>query len=123
MLNPQHHATQAIQWTSAGSGIEHAEGGGTAKGKVDHGFQIWINVPSDRKMDDPAWGTHPIVEIPQYNQAGVHVRVLAGPLNSLCMRVAAVSVRMHTYIHVYIRLVCIHSLIHPGGCVHTCACR
>jgi hypothetical protein len=38
-----------------GSGIEHAEGGGG--GDVLEGFQIWVNVPSARKMDQPV-GLH-----------------------------------------------------------------
>merc|ERR1719399_1377949 len=45
-----------IQWMSAGSGIEHAEGGGTPTGEIMHGFQIWVNVPSVNKMDDPKYG-------------------------------------------------------------------
>ena len=44
---------------SVGSGIEHAEGGGTPLGKNTTGFQIWVNVPSARKMDDPRYGTEP----------------------------------------------------------------
>lgn len=42
-----------MQWISVGSGIEHAEGGGTAKGEIQHGFQIWVNVPKEKKMEDP----------------------------------------------------------------------
>ena len=40
-----------MQWVSVGSGIEHAEAGGTPAGQRTTGFQLWINVPSDRKMD------------------------------------------------------------------------
>jgi redox-sensitive bicupin YhaK (pirin superfamily) len=58
-------ASPGMQWISVGSGIEHAEGtdplgdcdsllgGGTPEGEYDHGFQIWVNVPRERKMDDP----------------------------------------------------------------------
>ena len=42
-----------IQWISVGSGVEHAEGGGTPKGEMDAGFQIWLNTPSSKKMDAP----------------------------------------------------------------------
>lgn len=41
-----------MQWVSAGSGIEHAEGGGTPAGEADLGFQIWVNVPSKRKVSE-----------------------------------------------------------------------
>ena len=86
MGNRENFPGPAMQWTSAGSGIEHAEGGGTPEGQTNHGFQIWINVPSARKMDDPAYGTHSEKEIPLFLNAqeapGVQVRVLAGPFVS-----------------------------------------
>jgi len=83
MGNRENFPGPAMQWTSAGSGIEHAEAGGTPEGQVMHGFQIWINVPSARKMDDPRYGTHPTSEIPLHEPApGVRVRVLAGPFQS-----------------------------------------
>merc|ERR1712216_789193 len=83
MGNRESFPAPAMQWTSAGSGIEHAEGGGTPAGQTDHGFQIWINVPSERKMDDPSYGTHPATEIPLYTPApGVQIRVVAGPFQS-----------------------------------------
>jgi quercetin 2,3-dioxygenase len=51
------------------------------------GFQIWVNVPSDRKMDDPRYGTEPPENIPllsltsdQGDDLG-HARVLAGAMN------------------------------------------
>jgi len=46
MGNRESFPAPAIQWISSGSGIEHAEAGGTPTGQVQHGFQIWINVPS-----------------------------------------------------------------------------
>jgi len=69
-----------IQWISAGSGIEHAEGGAGAVGEVQHGFQIWVNVPADRKMDDPRYGTHSSEDIPIFKENGLIIRVLAGEL-------------------------------------------
>jgi redox-sensitive bicupin YhaK (pirin superfamily) len=60
-----------MQWISVGSGIEHAEGGGTPAGEVMEGFQIWINVPSDRKMDDPRYGVEPPENIPVLNGTAV----------------------------------------------------
>ena len=53
MGNRESFATPGMQWISCGSGIEHAEAGGTPEGEDMTGFQIWINVPSSRKMDDP----------------------------------------------------------------------
>ena len=64
---------------SVGSGVEHAEGGANEKGVFVQGFQIWINVPAGRKMDDPRYGTVPTADLPliQINP-GVTARVLAG---------------------------------------------
>lgn len=49
---------------STGSGVYHAEGGATPTGITVQGFQIWINVPSDKKMDDPRYGTVPTRDLP-----------------------------------------------------------
>jgi hypothetical protein len=61
---------------SVGSGIEHAEGGGA--GGTLEGFQIWVNVPSARKMDEPRYGTEPPAAIPLLRVPGGEARVLAG---------------------------------------------
>ena len=53
-----------LQWMSVGSGVEHAEGGANDAGTHMQGFQIWINVPADRKMDDPRYGTVPSKDLP-----------------------------------------------------------
>jgi redox-sensitive bicupin YhaK (pirin superfamily) len=43
------------------------------------GFQIWVNVPSARKMDEPRYGTETPEAIPLLQlDGGVSVRVLAG---------------------------------------------
>jgi hypothetical protein len=82
-----------MQWISVGSGIEHAEGGGTPEGDYMHGFQIWVNVPKEQKMADPryvcfmfavshdlmaSYGTEPPENIPLVEQEGASLRVLAG---------------------------------------------
>ncbi|KAL3901182.1 MAG: hypothetical protein SGARI_006111, partial [Bacillariaceae sp.] len=78
--NRETYETPGMQWMNTGSGVVHAEGGGNDKGVVVQGFQIWINVPSDRKMDDPKYGTVPTKDLPLVDVAeGVKARVLAGP--------------------------------------------
>lgn len=70
--------------SQAGSGIEHAEGGGTPKGVIGHGFQIWINVPSSQKMSVPAYGTVPTQDIPVHESpTGATVRVIAGDFSTV----------------------------------------
>ena len=80
--NRETFETPGMQWMSVGSGVEHAEGGGTSKGETMEGFQIWINVPGKHKMDPPVYGTEPPENIPQEEVApGARRRLLAGPLD------------------------------------------
>ena len=82
MGNRETFRTPGMQWINVGSGIEHAEGGATPKGMRQQGFQIWVNVPSARKMDDPEYGTEPPEAIPQVEVSkGANVRLLAGELH------------------------------------------
>ncbi len=83
MGNRGSFSAPGIQWISAGSGIEHAEGGGTPKGEKMHGFQIWVNVPSGNKMDDPKYGIDGADRIPKWSKPGVSVNVIAGPFRPL----------------------------------------
>jgi quercetin 2,3-dioxygenase len=77
--NRETFPTPGMQWMSVGSGVEHAEGGGNDKGVLVQGFQIWINVPGDRKMDDPRYGTVPPSDMPLVDFGGAaSARVLAG---------------------------------------------
>lgn len=77
--NRETFATPGMQWISVGSGVEHAEGGATEKGESSLGFQIWVNVPSVHKMDDPDYGTVSKEEMP-VSSIGKEstARVLAG---------------------------------------------
>mmetsp|Transcript_14776 Transcript_14776/g.30567 ORF Transcript_14776/g.30567 Transcript_14776/m.30567 type:complete len:285 (-) Transcript_14776:80-934(-) len=79
--NRETFSTPGMQWMSVGSGVYHAEGGANDKGEVSQGFQIWINVPKEHKMDDPDYGTvtneeMPILEIG--DKKGSKARILAG---------------------------------------------
>ena len=84
MGNRETFSSPGMQWVSAGSGIEHAEAGGTPAGENTTGFQIWLNVPSARKMDAPRYGTVPSAALaPVALPGGVVARVLAGPLGAV----------------------------------------
>jgi redox-sensitive bicupin YhaK (pirin superfamily) len=77
--NRETFETPGMQWMSTGSGVEHAEGGASEKGDLVQGFQIWINVPGERKMDDPRYGTVPTEDLPLVKlNDKVSARVLAG---------------------------------------------
>jgi redox-sensitive bicupin YhaK (pirin superfamily) len=76
--NREEFTAPGMQWCAAGSGIEHAEGGGTPLGENQTGFQIWVNVPSSKKMDDPRYGTVPNEAMPVFRDKGIYGRILAG---------------------------------------------
>ena len=78
MGNREEYATPGMQWISVGSGIEHAEGGGTPEGQNTTGFQLWINVPAKHKMDDPQYGTIEPKDFPLLQYSQVTARLLAG---------------------------------------------
>ena len=70
-----------IQWMRTGSGVEHAEGGGNPVNADKHGFQLWINLPSYMKMNEPSYGTVQPENVPQVNNTGNRgglIRYLSG---------------------------------------------
>mmetsp|Transcript_105324 Transcript_105324/g.339353 ORF Transcript_105324/g.339353 Transcript_105324/m.339353 type:complete len:375 (-) Transcript_105324:562-1686(-) len=68
-----------LQWMRTGSGVEHAEGGGTPEGANKHGFQIWINLPAELKMAKPEYGTTQPEDVPEVRSpSGAVSRLLAG---------------------------------------------
>ena len=81
--NRETFASPGMQWISVGSGVEHAEGGGTPAGQTTEGFQIWVNVPSEKKMYDPRYGTEPPENIPTFRGDAVFGRVLAGTVGDV----------------------------------------
>jgi redox-sensitive bicupin YhaK (pirin superfamily) len=72
-----------VQWMTAGSGIIHSEMPEQENGVME-GFQLWLNLPAQRKMI-PAWYRDiPKAEIPEYvTDEGVTVRVIAGTSNGV----------------------------------------
>ena len=81
--NRETFSAPGMQWCSVGSGIEHAEAGGTPAGLNTTGFQIWVNVPSGRKMEAPRYGTVPSTALAAVAlPGGVVARVLAGALGA-----------------------------------------
>lgn len=80
-----------LQWMSAGSGIFHAEMPKPAirEGRNEpdpemRGFQLWVNIPAAKKMDEPSYrnlqrGSLPDVELDD----GTRVKLVAGKLKSV----------------------------------------
>ena len=67
-----------IQWMTAGKGIVHSEMPEQANGLLE-GFQLWVNLPTEHKMDQPQYQEYPAAEIPlELRDDGVEVRVITG---------------------------------------------
>lgn len=67
-----------LQWMTAGSGIVHQEMPQEGDGSLN-GFQLWVNLPANRKMTDPRYKEVKSTRIPQV-EAGenVTVKVISG---------------------------------------------
>ncbi|MHB8434058.1 MAG: pirin family protein [Candidatus Tyrphobacter sp.] len=70
-----------VQWMTAGAGVIHSEMP-TAEtlrdGGLMHGFQIWVNLPRERKMMQPRYQEYESAALPVVSGDGRWVRVLAG---------------------------------------------
>jgi quercetin 2,3-dioxygenase len=68
-----------VQWMTAGRGIIHQE---MPKGDPDgrmHGFQLWANLPADKKMTDPRYQEIKAQDIPVItDDDGTQVRLVCG---------------------------------------------
>ena len=67
-----------IQWMTAGKGIVHSEMPEQEDGLLE-GFQLWINLPAEHKMDTPRYQEHAANLIPlETRDDGTQVRVITG---------------------------------------------
>ena len=72
-----------MQWMIAGRGAIHSEIPQQEDGVME-GFQLWLNLPSKRKMDAAWYRDFPSDAIPEYvTPEGVKVRVIAGSSNGV----------------------------------------
>jgi hypothetical protein len=72
-----------VQWMTAGSGIIHQEmPRGDARGRMG-GFQLWANLPAERKMMDPRYFGLAAADIPVARKGGASVRVISGTVDGL----------------------------------------
>ena len=67
-----------IQWMTAASGIEHSEMPEQENGLLE-GFQLWVNLPAEHKMDAPAYQEYSKEKIPvETRDDGSVIRVITG---------------------------------------------
>lgn len=98
-----------VQWMTAGRGVIHSElpePNFLREGGVMHGFQLWVNLPQEKKMMDPRYQDVPRAELPEARSEDgkAWVRVIAGE----SMGVSAV-------IDTVIPIAYLHLQIEPGG--------
>ncbi len=70
-------ADGGVQWMTAGRGIIHSEMPQQTEGKM-RGFQLWLNLPSEKKMQAARYEDVAPEAIPVYEFEGVTVKALAG---------------------------------------------
>jgi len=66
-----------VQWMTAGRGVIHSETPEQTAGRMA-GFQLWLNLPGRDKMREPWYLDVQGADVPEYEQDGVTVRVIAG---------------------------------------------
>jgi redox-sensitive bicupin YhaK (pirin superfamily) len=67
-----------VQWMTAGRGVIHSEMPMQEDGLLA-GFQLWVNLPAEKKMSPPRYQEFNQAEIPEEKrEGGVVVRVVAG---------------------------------------------
>lgn len=66
-----------VQWMTAGRGIIHSELPEMVDGRLK-GFQLWVNLPAEKKMMPPGYQDIAAERIPAVDISGGQVRVIAG---------------------------------------------
>jgi hypothetical protein len=90
-----------VQWMTAGSGVIHSElptDDMLAIGGRMHGFQLWVNLPADRKMIPPRYQGYEADELTQVKLAnGGLIKIVAGEVHGVTGPVETTSPM--TYAH------------------------
>jgi redox-sensitive bicupin YhaK (pirin superfamily) len=71
-----------IQWMTAGSGIIHQEMPKEYLGLMQ-GFQLWVNLPANKKMIAPKYRGITKHQIPSLKREGAEIKVIAGKIDGV----------------------------------------
>jgi len=66
-----------LQWMTAGRGIVHCEIPASSE-EESVGMQLWVNLKSTSKMEEPCYQELTKDKIEVYHQDNVHVKILSG---------------------------------------------
>lgn len=83
-----------VQWMTAGSGIVHQEmPKGDENGSM-HGFQLWVNLPAQRKMTLPRYRGITAGQVPEIStRNNVRIKIIAGSIDGVKGPVEDIAVR------------------------------
>lgn len=93
-----------VQWMTAGRGVIHKED--PAPGSTVHSLQLWINLPSTKKMTEPRYQNLKSEEMPVRQEKGAVIRVFSG---------SSQGVKASTLNHVPVTMV--EMTLEPGASV------
>lgn len=79
--NQGHLKSGGVQWMTAGRGIIHSEMPQQESGLM-RGFQLWLNLPAAKKMQEPAYLDLDPAQIPAVVIPQGQIKVIAGTLQS-----------------------------------------
>ena len=80
-----------VQWMTSGSGILHEEMPRRSPQGNVYGFQLWVNLPAARKMDQPRYQEVNAETIPELQVDGAKIRLVAGEINGILGPVAKIA--------------------------------
>ena len=79
--NEGHLSDGGVQWMTAGKGVIHSEMPEQTEGLV-RGFQLWLNLPKEKKMIEPAYHDIQANQIPSVSFKDGKVKVISGEYKS-----------------------------------------
>ena len=71
-----------VQWMTAGSGIIHQEMPKEYQGRM-RGFQLWVNLPAEKKMIAPRYRGITKDQIPSLEKEGMKIKIIAGRIDGI----------------------------------------
>jgi len=79
--NEGHLTDGGVQWMTAGKGVIHSEMPEQTEGLM-RGFQLWLNLPKEKKMIEPAYHDIQADQIPSVPLIDGQVKVISGEYKS-----------------------------------------
>lgn len=89
-----------VNWMTAGRGIAHSERTAPdtrARGGAVFGMQTWVALPQAAEETAPAFAHHDERELPNIEDAGISVRLIAGKLHGKVSPVRTLSEMFYAY--------------------------